>query len=309
MHGLRRALLFIAVTCYSLAPMACGGESADQRLEDALQASRAQDVAQRSKWQATMDRAAAADKIAFDARQSAEKARRDEVRREEMEREAARMAPANQANARASAEQSCKSRGLASACASLSDIEDRSSCLRSCAMARDEISRAASRSEQQACESRFVESAGKGDISCHIDGASPDADERATKDLYRRSVATWEGSALDEVMRRNDGAVREKLQSECTAGCRARGPDLLRLNVRGPSLVTAYKRCMVDADSTREARKLEVYESDLYCDYLRKANERCRAVSECDWMERTSTDFSVRCEYRSPGGVTGCLTR
>lgn len=69
-------------------------------------------------------------------------------------------------------------------------------------------------------------------------------------------------------------------------------------------LIRGYKRCMVSADSTLEARRLNAYERTLYSEYLQQANANCRAANRCDWVEKiTGADPSTDtgCSYNSPG--------
>jgi hypothetical protein len=112
------------------------------------------------------------------------------------------------------------------------------------------------------------------------------------------AVKAHDGVALDALVVRLDAIVANTLQTECTKACVDAGPNALAARKQGPALVTAFKRCMVSADSTREARKLNAYETDLYCKYMSDANGRCRAASKCDWLEASS---ALECVYASPG--------
>lgn len=102
-----------------------------------------------------------------------------------------------------------------------------------------------------------------------------------------------------------DRSLATTMQTACTSGCKLVGPKALAAKAQGPTLVGNYKRCMVAADSTREARKLNAYEADLYCDYLRKADARCRDAGKCDVLERYT---ELRCEYASHG-ANACLSQ
>ena len=83
-------------------------------------------------------------------------------------------------------------------------------------------------------------------------------------------------------------------ENVCTAICNEQG----RATKDAPGMVTAYKRCMVDADSTAEARKLNVYERESLLRFLKKADARCRTSSRCDGVEGYT---DLRCVYASPG--------
>ena len=70
-------------------------------------------------------------------------------------------------------------------------------------------------------------------------------------------------------------------------------------------LIRGYKFCMVAADSSLEARKLNAYERTLYLEYLQRADVRCRQKNRCDWAEKiTRTEdpqSATGCYYDSPG--------
>jgi hypothetical protein len=103
----------------------------------------------------------------------------------------------------------------------------------------------------------------------------------------------WDDAPLDAVFARWIPSVLQLREGACTATCNAHG----RAAKEGPGLVHAYKLCMVAADSTLEARRLQAYESTLYKEFLEKADNKCRASSRCDWLEGSST---LRCTYDSP---------
>jgi hypothetical protein len=102
-------------------------------------------------------------------------------------------------------------------------------------------------------------------------------------------AATPEGAARDAAINA-EGAVRDA----------AYHAD----QQKADALVRGYKFCMVAADSTYEARKLNAYERTLYLEYLQRADARCRQKNRCDWAERiTQTDpqLDTGCYYDSPG--------
>jgi hypothetical protein len=160
--------------------------------------------------------------------------------------------------------------------------------------------------EKSACIERFVDAKGKGRFSCALQGVplKPEnsaALEAEMKTALPAALKARNGSALDALTARSDAQFLTVLQGDCTKSCVERGPNALLALTQGPTLVNSYKRCMVQADSTREARKLQAYETDLYCEYLGKANDRCRSANKCDLVEGGS---DLECTYVSPG--TSC---
>ncbi len=124
-----------------------------------------------------------------------------------------------------------------------------------------------------------------------------DEHTRAERDEFR----TW----LDAFVKKSDAELLARVQADCTRHCNARGRAQGRAITEGPSRrVVAYKKCMVAATSTAEALHLAVSELDLYCGYVRKANERCRAASQCDALEK-GTDH--RCTLVTMGLAPACL--
>jgi hypothetical protein len=115
---------------------------------------------------------------------------------------------------------------------------------------------------------------------------------------WSKALAERDGAMLDRLFKQSNAQFLGELQTDCTKACNARGRDTIAIQKQGDALVTSYKRCMVAADSTLEARKLAAYEEDLYCDYFHKADARCRAASRCDRLEELS---SLQCTYASPG--------
>jgi len=68
-----------------------------------------------------------------------------------------------------------------------------------------------------------------------------------------------------------------------------------RANAQGEQIVTAYKKCMMAVDSTREARKYEAYDRELYDQLMAKTQARCRFSHRCDWLEQHSDEW--QCAY------------
>lgn len=87
----------------------------------------------------------------------------------------------------------------------------------------------------------------------------------------------------------SDLCSKQRAENAATAGDRKRASE------QGAALVLAYKRCMVATDSTVQAIRYRAYDRDLYDNLMQTTNERCRANSKCDWLEKYSQDFA--CEY------------
>jgi hypothetical protein len=178
------------------------------------------------------------------------------------------------------------------------------SCLENCIKARGEGLGVIAQREQADCESRYVAANGRGKFACTFSGVadlSPkqvDAALKAAMADTKSARDAQDGDAMDAAYLKVESAALAGTKSACTKACNERGPNLIAARAQAPGLVLSYKRCMVAADSTPEARKLDAYEVDLYCDYLHKADARCRAANRCDWVEQFSTST---CTYVSPG--------
>jgi hypothetical protein len=185
----------------------------------------------------------------------------------------------------------------------LPDAAAQKACASQCIDAREKAMHVAAAQEQSACESRYIEADGRNKAACSLPGAVPNVDVVKLKSDLAGAWAGFaagtahDGAAFDDAIKRSDGQFLDELQTDCTKSCTERARNGLAVQKQGPPLVTAYKRCMVDADSGHEARKLAVYETDLYCDYIQKADARCRTASRCDWIEQFS---STTCTYNSP---------
>lgn len=154
------------------------------------------------------------------------------------------------------------------------------------------------------------------------DGAALEAEMKAA--LFT-ALKTHDGANLDALVKRSDARFLTLLKRDCTKKCLERGPQVLTAMKQGPTLVTAYKRCVVAADSTLEARKLSAYETDLYCDYMAKANQRCRRGSsltltfswppryefeaDCSGLERANPGSNPVSRSRKDGGPRGQASR
>jgi hypothetical protein len=108
-----------------------------------------------------------------------------------------------------------------------------------------------------------------------------------------KDAAPWDTATLDAAFAQAIPLALQIREAMCTAACNAHG----RASKEAPGLVHAYKLCMVAADSTLEARRLQAFESTLYSEFLEHADSKCRASSRCDWLESFST---ARCTYDSP---------
>jgi len=113
------------------------------------------------------------------------------------------------------------------------------------------------------------------------------------RDEMRDGKGPWDDAALDAVFAQWIASVLQGREAACTTTCNERG----RAAKEAPGLVHAYKLCMVAADSTPEARRLQAFENTLYREFLDHADGKCRAGSRCDWLEGFST---ARCTYDSP---------
>jgi hypothetical protein len=202
--------------------------------------------------------------------------------------------------ARVNADRSCMKSGEVSICAMLPDEKVAKACSSRCIKARETGMHATAEREQDACEASYIEAGGRGKFSCILPGAIPGIDLDSAKFEARMKAATQarDLAEIDELAKESDGQFLWNLQTDCTKACNERAPKLLAAQKQGSALVTAYKRCMMAADSTLETLKLAVYETGLYCDNLQKADARCRAASKCEWIERFS---DIRCTYASPG--------
>lgn len=211
-----------------------------------------------------------------------------------------------QVQIRNTALETCSATGKYSACLGLSAKGLRDWCVSRCVRKRDATAKAAAQAAQDHCEARFVQSQGRGRFACtiaHADGSPAPADNSAAERNIEAMFKSGDPALMDKAAQRSDTLFANQLQAQCTQQCNERGPELLDVARKGPGLVRAYKRCMVAADSTRKARKLQAYETSLYCEHLARANARCRRKHRCDWVEEYST---LQCAYDSPG-VSQCL--
>jgi len=206
-------------------------------------------------------------------------------------------------NDRKSAEQAC-SDGRASACVGLKPEKLSQLCFQRCFSAHDRAIKAEAAHARSVCEQEYVDSKGKDVHECKIDNAleDPGADvaalETRLRDGLEKALLSRDANALDKLFGEAQALDRFRLKKKCTAACRKRGPELAAAVLQGPALITAYKRCMVAADSTQEARKWAAYERDLYCGHLARANQSCRTAHRCDWVE---SHVELQCTYVSPG--------
>lgn len=100
-----------------------------------------------------------------------------------------------------------------------------------------------------------------------------------------------ERRALGECLRRGADACEfpESVRSELASRATECGKSCVQLQKEAkqfPDLVRQYERCMLAADRSPEARKLEPYSAAMYNRFLRTAEERCRKSSQCDRVER-----------------------
>jgi hypothetical protein len=169
-------------------------------------------------------------------------------------------------------------------------------CVKRCTDAREGQLHANVQAAQDACEAGFVAHGGRGAFACAMPFVADKGETEAS--VQTAFEQAHDGPSADAVVHRSEALFYRDAEPDCTKACRTRGPNLFAAQRDAPQLVVGYKRCMVAADSTREARKLAAYELTLYCDLLAKANAQCRSQSRCDWVE---TYTRSQCEYVSPG--------
>lgn len=171
-------------------------------------------------------------------------------------------------------------------------------CFVGCIRDHEETNKTALKEETEACVGRYMQSARPTAITCSFPQAGALFDRKVAAEELKRAAQNRDGAALDAFQRKSDADYFARVQPDCTKQCRSEGSERVEVATKGSELVTSYKRCMVAADSTHEARKLAVYETDLYCGLILKANERCRAANKCDLVEAHS---ALQCTYASPG--------
>jgi hypothetical protein len=188
----------------------------------------------------------------------------------------------------------CADRRLFSVCFQFATETSAAACFKQCIEKVDEVENARLKQVQAACEERVIADNGNRPLACGFGRLGPREDDKLNVAFGR----AWKtrSSDIDAIATRIfaiDSAQREAL---CTEGCNRRGKSRVRAPIEGPGLVRQYKVCMVNADSTMQARKFALYERDLYNDFIGAANSRCRATSKCDWLEEFST---LECTYNS----------
>jgi hypothetical protein len=137
------------------------------------------------------------------------------------------------------------------------------------------------------------------------EAALAQADEQRAAEAERRAASSANAAAALEAIRKADEATAKADKERAARAAayaaspegKAEAADLARRTEDGARIVRAYKVCMVAANSTREARRLQVYETSLYCEYIKRAADRCHAASQCDRL----TD-PEGCVY--DGGIT-----
>jgi hypothetical protein len=185
------------------------------------------------------------------------------------------------------------------------EVGKKNECIQTCIDGLDrKREEEASRAEAD-CESRLVAADGKGTFTCGLAPEGPAEDVKKVSAEFSAALKSGDKDRMDVASARAFAIDRQRSEVSCSKKCNADGKDRMRANADGPDLVTKYKQCMVKADSTHEARKLAVYERDLYCGVLRKADTKCRELSKCDWLEGLSAGT---CSYASPGLELGMCT-
>lgn len=248
--------------------------------------------------------------------------------------EATRAARAREVSAALAAAVNCAAEIRPSLCAN-DDATKARACLDACIAAVDQSQQSAATDAESSCESRLSE--GKGALACGLVTSPPTIKKAFGPDTlllfgrtpllvddfdtfmqggdsllgraldkvggsgaalkFRQSLkdanAPWDNATLDAAFARLIPLVLQLREAACTTTCNEHG----RAAKEAPGLVHAYKLCMVAADSTLAARRLQAYESTLYSEFLEHADSKCRASSRCDWLESFST---ARCTYDSP---------
>lgn len=181
--------------------------------------------------------------------------------------------------------------------------EESGACVEGCIRLQFADIQEASEQEQRTCIRRYIADAGRTPARCTLAGAVDPPPAAPSSAEVATAVRSGERLAVDALGDRLRARLLSLQQGSCTKACAHDAPLSLAAVRQAPALIAQYKRCMMTADSTREARKLAAYERDLYCDYLRKADGRCRDASKCDLLEEGSDQ---ECRYASPGvGMCG----
>jgi hypothetical protein len=210
-----------------------------------------------------------------------------------------------QVAARVEAQEICITQSKTSACSALSEPGASRKCTQDCHAARDRRLRDAAEQAQRECEAHFVAAQGSGKFACTIAGADRSIDKKRLATDFTRAMREHDELAMDALLQKSERLFAADLEKQCTQACRKRGPQLIesaRAEAQAKTLIASYDLCMVKADGSEAARKLDASRSGVYCGYLSKADAKCRRASRCDWLE-TLTD--VRCRYAS-AAVASC---
>jgi len=217
--------------------------------------------------------------------------------------------------ARTSTLSRCLVRGNDDHAASDADGGALTMCTKACLDAIDSRNAAAAESAEQECEEKLVQAGGRGRFSCDLPVPPGKREDRETlKSLFGHELAAAferaragdqdAGAALDAMIARVLILDAQERASDCTKECNTAGQarvasekEAARAATTGPKMVRNYKLCMVRLDSTREARRLAVYEKALFREYREKADATCREANNCDWLEGHS---DLRCVYETP---------
>jgi hypothetical protein len=208
---------------------------------------------------------------AHERAQARERARADQEARKRAEASAAW---------RATYPSTCRSELSLHVCHTSPESADEKTCLVECAPVIARAVDALLTSAELTCVHGYVAAEGKGTFACSVD-------LQLTADA--RGAPGW--SARVEA---------------CSADCVRVGPVALtqareaeRAQKEANEHVLAFKRCMVDADSSPTAIKYAAYDADLYDDLMTKAEATCRTANKCDLLE-AHTD--AVCAYAWHGG-------
>jgi len=212
--------------------------------------------------------------------------------------------------------------GGVSACFDTSEVD---LCIRFAADIDDIRQSRAETIEREDCERRLLSAEGRGVFACASDarrGADEDARSEPAADADGAGPGDEDEAdevGVDALRARFSAAVAARLRGEaeslyrrivavagrqgaraCTAACNAEGQERVRLSRESASLVRRFAACMSASQSGRDARLARPRGAGPRWAPRESAEERCRAESDCDAVERFG--FGV-CVAEDHGGT------
>ena len=187
----------------------------------------------------------------------------------------------------------CADRRAPFECFQFANQTSASACFEQCIGKIDDAENKRLEQVQAACEERVIADKATKPMACGFGRPGPREDEKTVLAALARALKT-RSSDTNAVAARAFALDTAKREASCTEDCNSRGKSRVRAPIEGPGLVRQYKVCMVNADSTMEARKFALYERDLYDELIAAADKRCREASKCRWVETFS---SLTCTY------------